>query len=202
MANQMLDYQDRGAVNINFVTPTHVLPQILDAILISSMRGLHIPIVWNSGGYDSLDGLRLLDGIVDIYLPDMKYSDTQAGLRLSAVHEYPLVNQAAVLEMFRQVGHLDVGDDGVASRGLLVRHLVMPGHTDNTLGVLKWIVEHLGPDTYVSLMDQYRPAYRAFSHAEIDHAISPVEYQSVHQQAVALGLNRIDPREPDWTKRG
>jgi putative pyruvate formate lyase activating enzyme len=188
----MLDLQRRGAVNINLVTPTHVTPQIMAALLTAVEGGLHLPLVWNSGGYDSLQTLALLEGVVDIYLPDMKYADAQLALGLSGIHEYPAVNQRAVAEMFRQVGHLQLDPNGTAQRGLIVRHLVMPGHLDNTEEVLRWIADHLGQDTYVSLMDQYRPAYRAFGRADIGRAISPEEYAQARQIAKQLGLHRLD----------
>ena len=148
--------------------------------------------MWNSGGYDTLVALRLLDGIVDIYLPDMKYSDAGLGRRFSGVKAYPAVNQAAVAEMFRQVGHLQIDKSGTAQRGLLVRHLVMPGNLDNTFGVLAWIADNLGPETYLSLMDQYRPAYRAFAREDIGRAIRPEEYKQAYDRAITLGLTRLD----------
>ncbi len=192
LAGLMIDLQSKGAVNINFVTPTHVVPQILAALLDAIKGGLHVPLVWNSGGYDSLEALALLDGIIDIYLPDMKYSDVSLGARLSAVHEYPAVNHAAVSEMYRQVGHLTVDEQDRARRGVLVRHLVMPGQQANTEGVLRWIAEFLGPDTYLSLMDQYRPAYRAFANEELAHAMTLGEYAEARQLADTLGLTRLD----------
>ena len=151
-----------------------------------------MPLVWNSGGYDSLQVLALLDGVVDIYLPDMKYSDGQLALRLSGVHDYPRVNQQAVLEMHRQVGDLALDESGAAQRGVLIRHLVMPGHQENTAGVLRWIARNLGPDTYLSLMDQYRPAYRAFGRSDIGRPITPEEYGRARQMARELGLYRLD----------
>ncbi len=192
IAGVMLDLQGKGAVNINLVTPTHVLPQILAALVIAAGRGLRVPLVWNSGGYDSPHALALLDGIVDIYLPDMKYSDARLGRSLSGVNDYPAVNRRAVAEMHRQVGDLVIDERGTARRGLLIRHLVMPGHAANTEGVLRWIADHLGPNTYLSLMDQYRPAYRAFARADIGRAIRPEEYAAVRRLALSLGLTRLD----------
>ncbi len=192
LANIMLDLQNRGAVNINLVTPTHVTPQIIAALLNAVERGLRLPLVWNSGGYDAPQALALLEGIVDIYLPDMKYADAKLALGLSGIRDYPTVNQQAVIEMFRQVGHLQLDLNGTAQRGLMVRHLVMPGHLDNTVAVLSWIAEHLGRDTYLSLMDQYRPAYRAFGRADIGRAISPEEYAQARHIAEQLGLHRLD----------
>lgn len=192
LAAVMLDLQEQGAVNLNLVTPTHVAPQLLEALSMAVDQGLRLPLVWNSGGYDSPQLLALLDGIVDIYLPDMKYSDADLGRRLSGIGHYPQVNRQAVAEMHRQVGDLVIDRNGVAVRGVLVRHLVMPGHLENTVGVLRWIAHNLGPNTYLSLMDQYRPAHRAFEHEGIDRPITPDEYAQARQMALSLGLRRLD----------
>ncbi len=192
LAALMLDLQGRGAENLNLVTPTHVLAPILGALLVAVEEGFHLPLVWNSGGYDSPQALALLDGIVDIYLPDMKYSDERLGLSMSGVRNYPAINRQAVMEMRRQVGDLVIDERGRARRGLLVRHLVMPTHLDNTIGVLRWIADHLGLNTYLSLMDQYRPAYRAFARADIAHALTPGEYAQARAVAESLGLHRLD----------
>ena len=188
----MLDLQRDGAANINLVTPTHVAPQIVAAVSLAAEEGLRIPLVWNSGGYDSPQTLRLLDGIVDIYLPDMKYSVEQTARSLSVVPGYPAVNRRAVKEMFRQVGHLQIDDEGRARRGLIVRHLVMPGMPDNTAGVLRWLAKTLGPHTYLSLMDQYRPAFRAFARHGLNRSLRPDEFAQAHALALSLGLKRLD----------
>lgn len=192
LANLMLDLQARGAANINLVTPTHNTPQILAALVLAAEDGLRLPLVWNSGGYDAPQALALLDGVVDIYLPDMKYSDADLARRLSGVRDYPRVNRAAVREMHRQVGDLQLTVDGIARRGVLVRHLVMPGHAENTAGVLRWLAENLGPNTYLSLMDQYRPAYRAFAREGINRPLRPDEYARARALALELGLTRLD----------
>jgi len=192
LANMMLALQGKGAVNINFVTPTHVLPQILEALLIAANDGLMLPLVWNSGGYDLPQALQLLDGIIDIYLPDLKYSDADLGHSLSGVKDYPAINQQAVTEMHRQVGNLKIDTDGVARRGVLARHLVMPGHLDNTLGVLKWLKDGPGTQTYLSLMDQYRPAYRASARADINKPISREEFLVARRMAESMGFTRLD----------
>lgn len=192
LADVMLDLQDRGAANLNLVTPTHVTPQILAALTLAAEDGLHLPLVWNSGGYDRPQTLALLDGVVDIYLPDMKYSDAELARRLSGVRDYPAVNRAAVAEMLRQVGHLQLDAQGRAHRGLCVRHLVMPGYPANTVGVLEWIAITLGPETYLSLMDQYRPAYRAFNHKDIGRPLTGDEYAAAREAADRLGLHRLD----------
>ncbi len=192
LADVMLDLQARGAANINLVTPTHVAAQALDAVYLAALDGLRLPLVWNSGGYDSPETLALLDGVVDIYMPDMKYSDADLGRRLSAVYDYPTVNREAVLLMHRQVGDLALDAAGRARRGLLVRHLVMPGHAANTAEVLRWIAANLGPGTYLSLMDQYRPAYRASARDGLDRPLAPAEYAGARRLAVDLGLTRLD----------
>lgn len=192
IARVMLDLQGNGAANINLVTPAHVAPQILSALMIAIEQGLRLPLVWNSGGYDSLALLTMLDGIVDIYMPDMKYSDAALGQSLSGVRHYPETNQAAVVEMHRQVGDLILDDSGRARRGLIIRHLVMPSHYGNTERVLRWIAEHVGLNTYLSLMDQYRPAYRAFSRADIDRPITQDEYALARELALRLGFTRLD----------
>jgi putative pyruvate formate lyase activating enzyme len=192
LADIMLDLQVRGAANINLVTPTHVTPQILAALLLAVGDGLRLPLVWNSGGYDAPQALGLLDGVVDIYLPDMKYSDAGLARRLSGIRDYPRVNRRAVVEMHRQVGDLRLDVDGRARRGVMVRHLVMPGHAENTAGVLRWIAENLGEGTYLSLMDQYRPAYRAFEREDIGRPITAGEYAQARRLAVSLGLHRLD----------
>lgn len=192
LANLMLKLQGQGASNINLVTPTHVAAQIVMALSSAADDGLQIPLVWNSGGYDSLWTLRLLDGLVDIYLPDMKYADPQVGRSLSGIPDYPAVNQRAVAEMFQQVGHLALDGEGRARRGMLVRHLVMPGMAQQTEAILRWIVEHLGQDTYLSLMDQYRPAYRAFGRPDISQPLTADEYRQMRRFARSLGLRRLD----------
>lgn len=192
LAEVMLSLQGQGARNINLVTPTHVAPQILSALVVAAENGLRLPLVWNSGGYDAPGVLRLLDGIVDIYLPDMKYAESSLAQSLSGIRSYAEVNKAAVLEMFRQVGHLQLDADGTAQRGIILRHLVMPSFQENTQRVLDWIAENLGPNTYLSLMDQYRPAYRAFARPELAKPITNVEYALAHEYAIAVGLARLD----------
>jgi putative pyruvate formate lyase activating enzyme len=191
IADLMLNRQRGGAVNINLVTPVHVLPMILAALNLAASDGLSLPLVWNSSGYESLTALELLDGIVDIYLPDMKYADDSLGRRLSGVKDYVSVNRRAVLEMYRQVGHLQTNRSGAALRGLLIRHLVLPGHFEDTAAVLRWIAKNLGPSTYLSLMDQYRPAYRAHTNPALSVPLSSTEYQRAHDFALQLGFMRL-----------
>ena len=176
LAGMMLELQDRGCHNINWVSPSHVVPQILAGLLIATERGLRLPLVYNTGGYDSLEMLRLLDGVVDIYMPDVKYADEAVGRRLSRVVDYPNRNQAAVREMHRQVGDLVVDASGLAVRGLLVRHLVLPGNLAGTDRIVRFLAEEISPDTYVNLMAQYRPCYRAREHPPLDRRPTARKY--------------------------
>ncbi len=192
LANVMLELENRGAHNINLVSPTHVTAQIAKAIYIAAQRGLKLPIVYNSGGYDSIHTLKMLDGIIDIYMPDMKYSEPEISERLSGVSDYPSVNQFAVKEMFRQVGDLVMSTRGIAERGLLVRHLVLPGGLAGSKTILKFIAKEISRNTYLNIMDQYRPAYLAGRHSEINRRITSDEYQEVVEEALKLGLKRLD----------
>ena len=192
LADIMLELEDRGAHNINLVSPTHVTAQIAKAIYIAAQRGLQLPIVYNSGGYDSIQTLKMLDGIIDIYMPDMKYSKPEISERLSGVFDYPSVNQLAVKEMFRQVGDLVLSPRGIAERGLLIRHLVLPGDLAGSKIILKFITKEISQNTYLNIMDQYRPAYLAGRHSEINRRITSDEYQAVVSEALMLGLKRLD----------
>jgi putative pyruvate formate lyase activating enzyme len=198
LAEIMLRLQHSGCHNINLVSPTHVVPQVMAAVLIAAQAGLRLPLVYNTGGYDSLEMLRLLDGVVDIYMPDMKYSDAKIARQYSTVRDYPQVNQAAVREMHRQVGDLQIDERGLATRGLLVRHLILPNDLAGTQEVLRFLAEEISPNTYLNLMDQYRPAYRAFRYPELNRRITMEEYRSAVQMALDLGLRRLDERKPTF----
>lgn len=200
LAGMMLELQASGCHNVNLVTPSHVVAQILDALVVAAGRGLRIPLVWNSGGYDSLEALRLLDGVVDIYMPDIKWGESGEGLRFSRARQYAPISRAAVREMYRQVGDLETNADGVAVRGLLVRHLVLPGGVARTERVLRFIAEELSPDTYVNLMDQYRPAFRAPDYPPLDRALAEGEFEAVVARARRLGLRRVDVRRSGVTR--
>jgi len=178
---------------VNQVTPSHVVAQVLEALVIAAEAGLRQPLVWNTGGYDSPEALALLDGVVDIYMPDMKYGDSDLARRYSHVREYVQVNRRAVREMHRQVGDLVVDERGVAVRGLLVRHLVLPGDVAGTEEVLAWIASQVSPDTYLNLMAQYRPCYRAPEQPPLDRRPTPAEYDHARELAGRLGLRRLDP---------
>lgn len=192
LAGMMLELQAMGCHNINLVSPSHVVAQILAAVALAARQGLRLPLVYNTGGYDSLEALTLLDGVVDIYMPDMKWGDSQAAHRYSHVRDYWAVNQAAVREMHRQVGDLVLDDRGIAVRGLLVRHLVLPGDLANTRRVLEFIARELSPRTYVNLMDQYYPCYRAAEYPPLDRRLSAAEFRAAVETARELGLTRLD----------
>ncbi len=196
LAEMMLTLQERGCHNINLVSPTHVVAPILAAVLIAAQAGLRLPLVWNTGGYDSLTALELLDGVVDIYMPDMKYADEEIAHRYSRIKNYPAINQAAVKEMHRQVGDLVLDENGVALRGLLVRHLVLPEGLAGTPAIARFLAEEISRDTYVNVMDQYRPCYKAAAMPPLHRPITRAEYEQAVQQAREAGLHRFDKREP------
>jgi putative pyruvate formate lyase activating enzyme len=195
LAVMMLALQEQGCHNINLVSPTHVVAPILAALLIASQSGLRLPLVWNTGGYDSQAALALLNGVVDIYMPDMKYADETAGLTYSKAKKYPQVNQAAVTEMHRQVGDLVLDGQGIAQRGLLVRHLVLPEGLAGTPEIARFLAENVSKDTYVNIMDQYRPCYEADDLPPLDRPTSRAEHRQAVQQARDAGLHRFDKRE-------
>jgi putative pyruvate formate lyase activating enzyme len=194
IAAMMLELQARGCHNINFVSPSHVVPQLMAAVMIAAKAGLKIPLVYNTGGYDSIVMLKLLDGIVDIYMPDMKYADSKIARKYSKIRDYPQANQAAVREMHRQVGDLKLDNRGVATRGLLVRHLVLPNNLAGTDQIVQFLATEISKDTYLNLMDQYRPAYKAHQYPELNRSITHDEYQSAIQMANDAGINRLDHR--------
>ena len=191
LARMMLGLQAMGCHNINFVSPSHVVAQIIAAVAIAAEQGLKLPLVYNTGGYDSLEALRLLDGIIDIYMPDMKYADTTSARQFSHVRDYVDVNRAAVKEMHRQVGDLVMSAYGIARRGLIVRHLVLPENVSGTDEVLAFLAEEISPDTYLNVMDQYRPCYRAEENPPLDCRISRGEFHQAKKMAVELGLHRF-----------
>ncbi len=188
MATRMLRLQRQGVHNINFVTPTHYLPQILAALWLAIPKGFSLPIVWNSSGYEKVDALRLLDGVVHVYLPDMKYADESCAVEFSAAPGYRDCNRSAVKEMLRQVGHLQLDDDGIAQSGLIVRHLVLPGGTAGSRVTLGWIAEQLGTETHIALMNQYFPAHRAVSSGVLDRKIDDAEYDQAVAALEEFGL--------------
>jgi putative pyruvate formate lyase activating enzyme len=199
IANMALELQAGGCHNINFVTPEHVVPQVIEAVAVAIENGLRLPIVYNTSAYDSLESLELMDGIVDIYMPDFKYWTAEKSRTYMKADNYADAARAAIAEMQRQVGPLVTNADGLATRGLIIRHLVMPGCLDETRAILNWIVTELGPETYVNLMDQYYPAGKVSSdrYAEINRRLDPADFREARQIARELGLRRLDERRPD-----
>jgi len=191
LADLMLGLQQAGCHNINLVTPSHVVAQILSAVAIAAEKGLRLPLVWNTGGYDSPEALALLDGVVDIYMPDMKFADSAVASRFLKVKDYAEVNRAAVREMHRQVGDLAL-EAGLARRGLLVRHLVLPENLAGTDRILAFLAREISSDTYLNLMDQYRPCYRADEYPPLDRRPTRAEMAAARAAARALGLHRLD----------
>ena len=189
LADFMLQLQSIGCHNINLVTPTHVLPQILKSLYMAISGGLKIPIVYNTGGYELVEIIKLLDGIVDIYLPDMRYADNEMATKYSAAPDYPKYNQEALREMHRQVGVAKIDNGGIIERGLVIRHLVLPNNISGTDKIMKFIAQELSPDTYISLMSQYFPCYRADQYSEISRRITLREYKEAKQAMARWALN-------------
>jgi putative pyruvate formate lyase activating enzyme len=190
LAQSMLGLQNYGCSNINLVTPTHLIPAIMAAIESAKKQGLALPIVYNTGGYDSVETLKLLDGCIDIYMPDMKYSDSEVARLLSEAPDYPQANQAAIREMHRQVGDLQI-KKGLATRGLLIRHLVLPNKMAGSFEIIDFLAKEISPKTAINVMDQYRPCYQAFTNPNLNRRPTAQEIESVYQYAVEKGMNII-----------
>lgn len=190
LAGMMLRLQDSGCHNINLVTPTPVVPQILEALVLARRGGLHVPLVYNSGGYDSAETLRLLDGIFDIYMPDAKYGRDVEAVMYSQAPDYTAIMKAAVREMHRQVGDLAMDEEGIAVRGLLVRHLVLPGGAAGTADVVRFLSEEISKRTYLNIMAQYRPEYKACRFPSLARRITLKEYSDAVDMAIGAGLKR------------
>jgi putative pyruvate formate lyase activating enzyme len=203
IAGLMLALQEQGCHNINLVTPEHVAPQVVEALAIAVPAGLRVPVVYNTSAYDALSSLRLLDGLIDIYMPDFKFWTRESSRRLAKAKDYPKRAREAILEMHRQVGDLRFGSDGLARRGLLVRYLVMPGQQEEASAIFRWLADNLSPDTYVNIMEQYRPEYQVKSHgvnnrpekySDIGRQPYQAELDAVYQAAREAGLWRFDKR--------
>jgi putative pyruvate formate lyase activating enzyme len=195
LADMMLRLQKIGCHNINLVTPTHVMPNILKATRLAFQKGLRIPLVYNTSGYERVEILKLLDGIVDIYLPDMKFmQDDPAERYLAGAADYPEITKRAVLEMHRQVGVLELDANGAARRGMVIRHLVMPNRAAGTKEFVEWVAASLPKTTYVNIMHQYHVDYKAFEYAEISRGITSAEYLEAMEWAEASGLANLDSR--------
>ncbi len=202
IADYMMALQRRGCHNINFVTPEHVAPQVIEAIAAAVPRGLRLPIVYNTSAYDAITSLRLLEGLVDIYMPDFKFWHRESARRLAKAKDYPERAREAILEMHRQVGPLRFGPDGLARRGLLVRHLVMPGQEDEAAAIFEWLAHEVSPDSYVNIMGQYTPQHQVGArardgtrkYADIARRPYPQELEAARAAARSAGLWRLDER--------
>jgi len=195
LAGMMLSLQARGCHNINLVSPTHVVPHILDALEVAVGAGLFLPLVYNTGGYDSVETLELLDGIIDIYMPDVKYSDERIAEQLSGIKDYPGVNRAAVKDMYRQVGNLQIDEQGIAGRGLLVRHLVLPNQLAGTREVVRFLANEVSPETYLNIMAQYHPCHKALDMPLLARTVSMEEFSEAIDLAHKQGLRWFNGRE-------
>jgi putative pyruvate formate lyase activating enzyme len=198
----MVELQEQGCHNINFVTPEHVVPQIVEALPAAIEAGLRLPIVYNTSAYDSMESLELLDGIVDIYMPDFKYWDSEMARKYSKAPDYPQVARRTIKEMHRQVGDLVMDEHGVAKRGLLLRHLVMPGEIAGTREVARWVARELSPTTYLNVMAQYYPAGKVSrsEYPEINRRVLPSECERALDAAFRAGLTRLDARRPSYIR--
>ena len=195
IAALMVDLKRRGCGNINFVTPSHVTPMILEALPYAIEDGLDLPLVYNCGGYEMVETLALLDGVFDIYMPDFKFWPADSGTKYCGVSDYPERAKAAFREMHRQVGDLVMDESGVAVRGLLVRHLVMPGRIDDAENIARFLADEISPDTYINVMGQYRPCGRAFDFPELSHALGAGELAEAKKAVRRAGLSRLDERK-------
>jgi putative pyruvate formate lyase activating enzyme len=194
-ARMMINLQEIGCHNINFVTPTHVVPQILDALLVAIEMGLKIPLVYNSSGYDAVETLKLLDGVFDIYMPDFKFTDPEVAKKMCKAEDYPERAKEAIKEMHRQVGDLIIDENGIARRGLLVRHLVMPEGLAGTANAMRFIAQEISKNTYVNIMNQYRPCGEAHKISSINRTLKMEEYTEAIRLTKEAGLSRLDKRE-------
>ncbi len=197
LAMMMMELQNKGCHNINFVTPEHVVPQILEALPLAVEMGLRLPLVYNTGAYDSMDSMRMMEGVIDIYMPDFKYWEPERAKKYLKAKDYPDAARTVIREMHRQVGDLIVDENGLAKRGLLVRHLVMPDSPDFS-HISRFLAEQISRDTYINIMDQYRPAWKVGpdKYAEINRRPSPQELERAHAAARSAGLHRFDKRVP------
>jgi putative pyruvate formate lyase activating enzyme len=190
LAEAMLNLQNRGCHNINLVTPTHFTPQIVSSLISAIERGLEIPLVYNCGGYESIETLQLLENIVDIYMPDIKYSSNNNALKYSGIKNYWEIVKEAIKEMYRQVGNLKITKRGIARRGLLVRHLVLPNDIAGSKNIIDFISNEISPETYLNIMDQYRPTFKANQHTTLNRYITDQEYKEVVEYARSKGISK------------
>ncbi len=202
LAEMMLELQACGCHNINFVTPEHEVPKIIEALPFAIEGGLRLPLVYNTSAYDTMESLELLDGVVDIYMPDFKYWDSEMARKYSKAPDYPDVARRTIKEMHRQVGALVLDENGLALRGLILRHLVMPHQIAGTREIMRWIARELSPDTYVNVMAQYYAAGKVSTqeYPEINRRLEPSEYEQALDEAWRAGLKRLDPRRPSYSR--
>ena len=193
LARVMLELQARGCHNLNFVSPSHVVPQILESLFIAAAEGLKIPLVYNTGGYDSVETLKLLEGIIDIYLPDVKFMDEEIARQYCQAEDYPERVREAIREMHRQTGDLAIDHHGLAERGLLVRHLVLPEGVASTRKAMRFLARDISPRTYVNLMAQYRPCGRAEEYPPLHRRLTSGEFEEAVRIAGEEGIHRLDP---------
>jgi putative pyruvate formate lyase activating enzyme len=198
LARMMVQLQNMGCHNVNLVTPSHVVAQILEALPVAIDMGLRVPLVYNTGGYDRVETLRMLEGVVDIYMPDIKFLDNVVAARMCSAPDYPDVVRAAVREMHRQVGDLQIDEHGLAQRGLLVRHLVLPHSLAGTEQIVGFLANKISQDTYLNLMDQYHPAFNARQYPKLNRVPTSREYQQAVDQALAAGLRRLDQQKQQY----
>jgi putative pyruvate formate lyase activating enzyme len=195
LAMIMVDLQEQGCHNINLITPSHVLPQILEALPFAIEKGLHLPLIYNSSGYDSVESLQLLENIIDIYMPDFKFWNPEHGKRYAQAHDYPEVARLALKEMHRQVGDLIMDQNGLTTRGVLFRHLIMPGCLDETEEILNFIAREISVASYVNIMDQYHPCGKACEIEALNRPVSNEEYRQAIEMAQQAGLTRLDQKD-------
>jgi putative pyruvate formate lyase activating enzyme len=208
LAEMMLYLQSKGCHNVNFVTPSHLIPQVLQSLSLAWEKGFNLPLVYNTSGYDSVKTLKLLDGIIDIYLPDMRYADDSIAKELSSAEDYVEINRLAIKEMYRQVGNLVIDEHGIAAKGLVIRHLILPHNQAGSEDIFRFIKTEVSEEAYVSLMGQYFPSYKAGECVSIDRKITPEEYESAVDSFFKAGLSRgwmqegsIYPPAPKLKKR-
>ncbi len=198
LARVLLSLQESGCHNINFVSPSHVVPQILESLFIAASEGLKTPLVYNTGGYDSVVTLKLLEGIFDIYMPDLKFMDEEIARQYCTAGDYPVIVREAIREMYRQTGDFFINRHGLAERGLIVRHLVLPEGLAGTRRAMRFLAQDISPQTYVNLMAQYRPCGRAADFPPLNRRLRSDEFKAALRIAEEEGIHRLDRRAPRW----
>ena len=200
LADIFLNLQDQGAANLNLVTACHFIPQILKALELARLQGMKLPVIYNSGGYENVETLKLLEGFVDVYLPDLKYLDTELANRFSHAPDYPEKAKTAICEMLRQTGPCRFDESGYLQKGTIVRHLILPGHTKNSLQILAYLKETFGNDIYISIMNQFTPVYQQKEFPELNRRVTKREYEKVLDEALRLGIEQAYIQEGETAK--